>query len=482
MDLLPDSFADVARATRSHIPAINTPAMIESSAPPIATAAPRQKRGRPPGAKDRHPRQRRTTSQNTGLPTTAAVADPGEHEEIAIHYNQTGHIWNRSEVHMNDAFVAHIANTLEEDLPDPSSIREAKQQPDWPQWELAIHSEIDSLISREVFGPIRPAQPHEELTGYRFTFVKKRNAAREVIRHKARLVARGFTQIPGRDYDLTYAPVMDIITYRYLVAFSLQHKLCMHQLDIVTTYLYGTLEHVIHMEAPPELIQRILHHTQGEQVPTSNRATREQFGHTDKHVLRSTSHAIIGNTILREHSNHKDIQAQGKFAVKILRSMYGLKQSGRTWFHKFKTEMLKMGFTTSDLAPCIFLKREVHKFLIIAIYVDDLNLFGTAKIIHEYIQILKQVFEMRDLGRTTFCLGLQFDYIADGILLHQTTYTKRILRQFNMDKAKPVTSPMDLRSLDSKKDLFRKREEGEPLLGSEKPYLSIIGALMFLAT
>lgn len=103
-----------------------------------------------------------------------------------------------------------------DDLPDPKTIPEARKQPDWREWESAINSELDSLISRKVFGPITPAPPGTHLTGYRWTFVKKRNAQGEIVRYKTRLVAKGFTQIPGRDYDLTYSPVMDIITYRYL--------------------------------------------------------------------------------------------------------------------------------------------------------------------------------------------------------------------------------------------------------------------------
>jgi hypothetical protein len=143
--------------------------------------------------------------------------------------------------------------------------------------------------------------------------------------------------------------------------------------------------------------------------------------------------------------------------------------------------MLAMDFTNSEVAPCLFTKHHEKEFIVIAIYVDDLKLFGTNKMILETIKLLQSVFEIRDIGQTTFCLGLQFDYLPQGILLHQETYTKRILKQFNMDHAKGVRSPMDLRSLDEQKDIFQKREDAEPLLGPEKPYLSAIGALMFLA-
>ncbi|CAM6097662.1 unnamed protein product [Calypogeia fissa] len=102
--------------------------------------------------------------------------------------------------------------------------------------------------------------------GYMFIFVRKRNAKGEVIRHKARLVAKGYTQIPGRDFDQTYSPVMDSITYRYLIAYALLHKLVMHILDVITTYLYGILDTTIYMKAPPKLIKRLMFHIEGEKT------------------------------------------------------------------------------------------------------------------------------------------------------------------------------------------------------------------------
>jgi hypothetical protein len=257
----------------------------------------------------------------------------------------------------------------------------------------------------------------------------------------------------------------------------------MHQRDIVTAYLYGTLDHAIHMEAPPELMARVLHHCQGE-PSTSQRSqpVNEQFAHTNANILRSTSKNIARDIDLLQLLTLKTRPASIRPSVQVLRSIYGLKQSGRTWFQHFKHDMLARGFKNSDLTPCLFIKQDGKEFIIVAIYVDDLNLFGTDRIIQDTIRMLKKVFEMRDLGKTAFCLGLQFDYLSHGILLHQTTYTKRILKHFHMDNLKPVKSPMDLRSLDKHKDIFRKREDHEPLLGSEVPYLSATGALMFLAT
>ena len=94
---------------------------------------------------------------------------------------------------------------------------------------------------------------------------------------------------------------------------------------------------------------------------------------------------------------------------------------------------------------------------------------------------LKAEFEMKDLGKTRFCLGLQIEHLPEGILIHQVTYTKKVLERFNMSKAHPLKTPMVVRSPDEDKDQFRPRNEDEKVLGPEVPYLSAIGALMYLA-
>ena len=88
---------------------------------------------------------------------------------------------------------------------------------------------------------------------------------------------------------------------------------------------------------------------------------------------------------------------------------------------------------------------------------------------------------MKDLEKTKFYLGLQIEHTKDGIFIHQTTYTEKILKIFYMDKSHPLSTPMIVRSLDVEKDQFRPKEENEDILGPEVPYHSVIGALMYLA-
>ena len=83
--------------------------------------------------------------------------------------------------------------------------------------------------------------------------MRKRNEKNEIVRYKARLVAQGFSQRPGIDYEEIYFPIVDAITLHYLVSLSVYHKLHMHLMDVVTTYLYGSLDRDIYMKVPEGL-------------------------------------------------------------------------------------------------------------------------------------------------------------------------------------------------------------------------------------
>jgi hypothetical protein len=142
---------------------------------------------------------------------------------------------------------------------------------------------------------------------------------------------------------------------------------------------------------------------------------------------------------------------------------------------------LKEGFENNPICPCVFIKKLESGFAIIAVYVDDLNLVGSPKELIKTATYLKNEFEMKDLGKTKLCLGLQIEHFPNRILVHQSTYTEKVLKHFHMEKAYPLSTPMIVRSLDVKMDHFCPRKSDEEILGPEVPYLSAIGALMYLA-
>jgi len=115
-------------------------------------------------------------------------------------------------------------------------------------------------------------------------------------------------------------------------------------------------------------------------------------------------------------------------------------------------------------------------FYIISVYVDDLNIFGHKQDIDEACKHLKTEFELKDLGKTKFYLGLQLEHLPTGIFVHQSAYVQKVLERFNMDKAYPSKIPMVVQSLGLNTDPFKPQDEGEEILGPHVSYLSVIGA------
>jgi hypothetical protein len=86
--------------------------------------------------------------------------------------------------------------------------------------------------------------------------------------------------------------------------------------------------------------------------------------------------------------------------------MYGLEQSRQIWYNQFNELLLKKGYTNNPYSPCAFIRKSQKGLCTIFVYVDDLNINGYAKDIEEAIVYLKIEFEMKDLVKTKFFLGL----------------------------------------------------------------------------
>ncbi|KAL3514200.1 hypothetical protein ACH5RR_026917 [Cinchona calisaya] len=208
----------------------------------------------------------------------------------------------------------------------------------------------------------------------------------------------------------------------------------MRLMDVVTAYLYGTLDTEIYMKI-----------SEGFNMPDAYKVSRENC------------------------------------SIKLRKSLYGLKKFGRIWYNRLSEYLLKEGYKKDPICSCFFIKRIGSKFVIIIVYVDDINIIRTPEELQNAMNCLKKEFVMKDLGKTKFCIGLQFEHLMHEIFIHQSTYTEKVLKRFYMKKIHPLSTPMVVRSLDVRKDPFGPRENDEQLLGPKVPYLSAIGVLIYLA-
>jgi hypothetical protein len=129
---------------------------------------------------------------------------------------------------------------------------EAKHRPDWLLWEKAILEELETL-KRNGTWRLEEAPPEANVIGSKWVFKAKKDAAGNIARYKARLVAQGFSQIGGIDYNDTYTPVAKMASSRAIIAMANKLGLVLHQLDIKGAYLNGILNdnEVLYMAHPP---------------------------------------------------------------------------------------------------------------------------------------------------------------------------------------------------------------------------------------
>ena len=113
-------------------------------------------------------------------------------------------------------------------------------------------------------------------------------------------------------------------------------------------------------------------------------------------------------------------------SIKLQQSLYGLKQSGPMRYNRLSEYLLKEEYANNHICSCIFIKKSETEFAIIVVYVDDLNLVGNFEELSKKKKYLKKEFEIKDLGKTNFCISLQIEHFLYGVLVHQSTYTKKI--------------------------------------------------------
>ena len=228
----------------------------------------------------------------------------------------------------------------------------------------------------------------------------------------------------GIDYDEIFTPVARLSSIRILLAFTVENKMNIHQMDVVSAFLNGELREEIFMQQPPGYVQ----------------------------------------------------SGKEELVCKLKKSIYGLKQSPRCWNEKFCEHMRSLGFKGSGADHCIFISENERKKLeIIAVYVDDLILIAeTLEEIKHMKSCLSETFKIKDMGEIRYCLGVNFELVKNGINLSQKQYLLRLLEKYGLSEANTVSTPMDPNVKLVKDDKYSKSVD--PIL-----YQSMVGSLLHAA-
>ena len=147
---------------------------------------------------------------------------------------------------------ALAAEISEAEALEPQTLKEARSRPDWPLWEKAINEELATLRATGTWELV-DIPSNANLVGSKWVFQVKKDTAGHVVWYKARLVAQGFSQVPGVDYFDTFAPVARLSSIRAVLAIAAVENLEIHQIDIKGAYLNGVLtsQETIYMCQPP---------------------------------------------------------------------------------------------------------------------------------------------------------------------------------------------------------------------------------------
>ncbi|KAK3007278.1 hypothetical protein RJ639_015826 [Escallonia herrerae] len=233
----------------------------------------------------------------------------------------------------------------------------------------------------------RTRQVSKNLSGYNYTLPPSL-APPSSTSHSSSPSAN--STIESLDFHETFAPVAKLVTVRCLLAIASIKKWELHQLDVNNAFLHGDLEEEVYMKIP-----------QGFSKQGENRVCRLQ------------------------------------------KSLYGLRQASRNWYHKFTQSLLVVGFIQSQSDHSLFTFAHKGSFLAVLIYVDDVIVTGTDSAKISWLKhYLDTKFHIKDLGKLKYFLGIEVARSSDGIVLSQRKYVLDILTECGLTGCKPSSSPM----------------------------------------
>nr|AAM74419.1 Putative retroelement [Oryza sativa Japonica Group] len=159
--------------------------------------------------------------------------------------------------------------------------------------------------------------------------------------------------------------------------------------------------------------------------------------------------------------------------IKLSKALYGLKQAPRAWYDRLKNFLLVKGFTMGKVDKTPFVLKHGDNQLFVQIYVNDI-IFGcsTHALVVDFAETMHREFEMSMMGELSYFLGLQIKQTPQGTFVHQTKYTKDLLRRFKKENCKPISTPIGSTAV------LDPDEDGEAI--DQKEYRSMIGSLLYL--
>ncbi|MGZ4851256.1 MAG: reverse transcriptase domain-containing protein, partial [Candidatus Bathyarchaeia archaeon] len=341
-----------------------------------------------------------------------------------------------AKVSKDDIGQAHAADTAKLSVSErePTTFEEILDYSDHDKslWMAAIKEEEDSLNKLGVLADValQDTKPIHQVVKCRLIFKNKVNSSGKVVRNKVRVVAKGYTQREGIDYNETFAPVLQYKSLRVILSIVANLDLEFKQLDIKTAFLYAQVTENIQIVVP------------------------QGFSEAGK-------------------------------VKKLMKALYGIKQAPHQWNEEIDGTLRALGYRPCISDCCVYVKRTRNDLTIfLTIFVDDITVAYHISDEEEYLADKKAImdkYEISDLGNVEHLLGMRItrDRNKKYITLDQSAAVEQLLKSCKMDQCTTVKSPEE-----SNPD---HAVESPPIVDSsvtESPlgdFRSIVGSLNYLA-
>lgn len=311
---------------------------------------------------------------------------------------------------------------------DEPRIKEALASPERKHWILAIDEELETLVDNETWTSGNTPPISIKVLPSMIVLKLKRDENGRPARFKARLVALGNLQVDIGLLIELYAPVICIELVRALLAVAQAKGWSIRQVDFKGAFLNAYLDN-------------------GEEI-----------------WIRLPN--IPGTKFVGQ-------------LVKLVKSLYGLRQAPKLWYEYLYSRLRKLGFNRSSASDSLFLLLS-DESIIILVYVDDILIMGQQSRINDVISRLRQLFVITDLGKPSHFLGIKLEFRSDGIFLSQPAYIKKVIEMANLTESKPTKYPLPMSHPLYESIIVPSKEDAAKLNGI--PFRSVLGALLYLAT
>nr|GEU73147.1 hypothetical protein [Tanacetum cinerariifolium] len=276
-----------------------------------------------------------------------------------------------------DAFLTSV---------EPKTYKDALTQSCWIE---AMQEELNGFERLEVWELV--AQPDKVMViTLKWIYKVKLDKLGGILKNKARLVARGYCQKEGIDFEESFALVARLEAIRIFLVYAAHKNMVVYQMNVKTAFLNGNLREEVYVSQPDGFVDQ-------------------------------------------DNPN----------VYKLKKTLYGLKKAPRVWYDMLSSFLISQDFSKGSVDLTLFIRKNGNDLLLVQIYVDDIIFAdSTLKLCDLFAKLMCSKFKTSMMGKISFFLGLQISQSPRGIFINQSKYALESLKKYGFESCDQVDIPM----------------------------------------